>query len=64
VHYYWRIVYLMPVFVLALQIYNIFTKYPYETPKYLLQHGRKEEARQLLKIFLKPKYVEPRIREL
>ena len=54
----------MPVFVLALQIYNLFTRYPYETPKYLLQHGRKEEARQLLKIFLKPQYVEPRIREL
>lgn len=39
--YYWRIIYLFPTFFLGLQFYNLVYSYPYETPKYLLEKGRK-----------------------
>jgi hypothetical protein len=61
---YWRILFAMPMFFIALQIYNFVYKYPYETPKYLISKGRTEEARILLRQFIKPQYVEERLRQL
>mgnify|MGYP000527759735 CR=1 FL=1 len=39
---YWRIVFFMPVIILSVQCYNIHYKYPYDTPKYLIYHGKKQ----------------------
>jgi len=41
---YWRIVYVTPIFFLGVQIFNLKFNFPYETPKYLLEQGRREEA--------------------
>ena len=39
---YWRIVFALPILFLSIQVYNILTKYPYETPKYLVLNNRIE----------------------
>jgi hypothetical protein len=33
-----------PVVFLAVQVVNLRLRFPYETPKYLLEQGRREEA--------------------
>ena len=58
---YWRIVYFWPAFLLVLYIYNTRAKYPFETVIYLLEQGRKEEARELANVIYKEEYVEERI---
>ena len=35
---YWRIVYFFPAIFVAVHVYNLLYTYPYETPKYLLEH--------------------------
>jgi hypothetical protein len=51
--YYWRVVYIFPLIFLGLQSYNFIYRYPYETPKFLLEKGRKEEARSLIGMIYK-----------
>lgn len=58
---YWRIIYIFPIFFLGLHSYQFIYSYPYETPKYLLEKGRKEEARELIEKIYKEEYVSERI---
>jgi hypothetical protein len=42
---YWRVIYIFPLFFLAVQSYNFVYTFPYETPKYLLEKERRQDAR-------------------
>lgn len=54
---YWRVVYTFPIIPLLYQAYNIRNRFPFETPKYLLQTNRELEARELLAKLYKSSFV-------
>jgi hypothetical protein len=45
---YWRLIYIMNLFPICLQLYNFKYNFPYETPKYLVEKNRDEDAMILL----------------
>ena len=63
-HYYWRVVYAFPGVLLGVHIFNLKWSFPYETPKYLLEKGRREEAVELVRVIYKEEFVWERIGEL
>ena len=58
---YWRVVFAAPILILGVHLYFLQVHFPYETPKYLLEQKRPDEARELLRKFLKEEFVEERI---
>ena len=45
----WKIIFLFPLFFLAIHSYLMWKVYPYQTPKYLAQTNQVSELKQLLK---------------
>jgi hypothetical protein len=54
----------MPIAFMAIQVYNLKVTFPHETPKYLLEQGRREEAEQLVRLLYKSQFVKERMDEL
>ena len=61
---YWRIVYFVPMVFLFIYVYNVKVHFPFETIRYLLEQGKKDEARKLARVIFKEEYVEERIEQL
>jgi MFS transporter, SP family, arabinose:H+ symporter len=55
---YWRLVFGFPLITISIQTILLFTIYNFETPKYLLQHNREAQARQLLQRFYFDEFVD------
>ena len=56
--------YFVPLILLFVYVYNIKVHFPFETIRYLLEQGKKDEARKLARVIFKEEYVEERIEQL
>jgi facilitated trehalose transporter len=61
---YWKLIFGLPLLTIALQVVCLRTVFDFETPKYLVEVGQEEQARELIAKFYHQEYVDDLLAEL